>query len=114
MTHWWSGLTRSAERRQVTLEHFIKISYLTTMQDNNRRNQIKSNTTMRALAHNSLGPIEKKLRGVYAAGLAKTEKEASVGNLVQTLIAEATDGHNLVSGFDILQFVSHSYEGVDV
>ena len=55
------------------------------------------------LAKSALSPIERKLKGLYAAGSSKeryargaSEKEISTGNLVQMLMQEATDLTNLV------------------
>jgi hypothetical protein len=62
-----------------------------------RRNAVKASVDLRMLAKNALNPIEKKLKGIYATGRERQEKEISTGNLVQILIQEATDPSNLVS-----------------
>lgn len=57
---------------------------------------------LKQLAKNALRPIEKKLKGIYSIGSEKSEKEISTSSLVQMLIAEATDIHNLVSALAVL------------
>lgn len=64
--------------------------------DPSRRNAVKSSVDLRMLAKNALNPIEKKLKGIYSTGRERQEKEISTSNLVQMLIQEATDSHNLV------------------
>lgn len=53
---------------------------------------------LHVLAKDALNPIEKKLKGIYAASKERQEKEISTSNLVQMLIQEATDPVNLVCG----------------
>ncbi|KAJ7098650.1 hypothetical protein B0H15DRAFT_771712 [Mycena belliarum] len=67
-----------------------------------RRNAVKASVDLRMLGKNALSPIERKLKGLYAASSSKeryargaVEKEISTGNLVQMLIQEATDLANL-------------------
>ncbi|KAJ7506601.1 hypothetical protein B0H11DRAFT_1706690 [Mycena galericulata] len=70
--------------------------------DPQRRNAVKASVDLRMLGKNALSPIERKLKGLYAAASPKEryargvgEKEISTGNLVQMLIQEATDHSNL-------------------
>ncbi|KAJ7784096.1 hypothetical protein B0H16DRAFT_1296839 [Mycena metata] len=63
-----------------------------------RRNAVKASVDLRMLGKNALNPIERKLKGMYAAASSKerpAEKEVSTGNLVQMLIFDATDLANL-------------------
>jgi serine/threonine-protein kinase ATR len=67
-------------------------------------NGLRQSIDMRGVAKNALAPIERKLKGIHASNLASINKESGANpnkelgtaHLVQVLIQEATDTHNLV------------------
>ena len=61
-----------------------------------RSTTVKNTTNMKTLAKSSLHPIEKKLKGIYTTSVERAEREITTTNLVQMLIAEATNLSNLV------------------
>lgn len=51
---------------------------------------------MKTIGKRLLAPIDKKFKGIYSTGKDRAERELSTTGLVQILIQEATDVHNLV------------------
>ncbi|KIY53078.1 hypothetical protein FISHEDRAFT_34031 [Fistulina hepatica ATCC 64428] len=56
-------------------------------------NQVKINADLLATAKNALNPIERKLKGIVSRQ--NTAKEANTGNVVQSLIQDATNAGSL-------------------
>ncbi|TFK43883.1 hypothetical protein BDQ12DRAFT_199518 [Crucibulum laeve] len=86
----WEDDRRKALRMQEQQKRMHKNG-----RDNDPRNDmniVKQTTDLRKLAKNALSPIELKLNGIYGE---KQMKAISVSNMVQLLIQESTDQHNL-------------------
>ena len=61
-----------------------------------RANHVQAD--MRAVSQDALGPIEEKLQGMFKPTKTSPSKPLSVSNHVQSLIHQASDNANLVSG----------------
>lgn len=94
LTDWYEERIKLVRALSCGL-YLVMVSYAYLLQVK-RGNSVAATVDLKVLAKNALNPIGKKLKGIYAVGPEKGEREITTGRLVQLLIEEATDTGKLV------------------